>query len=37
MIIRKFNDFILEFKETEKNTPTLYKDDNIEIKVSKNI
>lgn len=35
MIIRKFNDFILEFKETEKNTPTLYKDDNIEIKVSK--
>lgn len=35
MIIRKFNNFILEFKETEQNTPTLYKDENLEVKVAK--
>lgn len=29
----KYN--IFEFVETEKNTPTLYKDDNLEVKVSK--
>ena len=35
MIIKKFNNFILEFKETEQNTPTLYKDENLEVKVAK--
>ena len=35
MNIKRFNDFILEFKENEQNTPTLYKDENIEIKVAK--
>ena len=35
MIITRFNNFILEFKETEQNTPTLYKDENIEVKVAK--
>jgi hypothetical protein len=35
MIIRKFNNFILEFKETEQNTPTLYKYENLEVKVVK--
>lgn len=34
-MIKRFGDFILEFKETEKNTPVLYKDDNIEVKVVK--
>lgn len=34
-IIKKFENFILEFKETEKNTPVLYKDDNLEVKVVK--
>lgn len=29
-MIVKFQQFILEFKETERNTPTLYKDDNVE-------
>ncbi len=35
MNIKRFNDFILEFKENEQNTPTLYKDENVEIKVAK--
>ena len=35
MKIKRFSDFLLEFKETEKNTPLLYKDKNIEVKVSK--
>ena len=33
MRIKLFN----EFKENEKNTPTIYKDDNLEIKVSKTL
>lgn len=36
-MIARFQKFILEFKENEKNTPTLYKDDNIEIKVAKTL
>ncbi len=36
-MIVKFQQFILEFKETERNTPTLYKDDNVEIKVVKTL
>ena len=35
MNIKRFNKFILEFKENEHNTPTLYKDENLEIKVAK--
>jgi hypothetical protein len=34
-IVKKFESFILEFKETEKNTPVLYKDNNLEVKVVK--
>lgn len=34
-IVKKFENFILEFKETEKNTPILFKDDNLEVKVVK--
>lgn len=35
-MIYNFKQFILEkFKETEKNTPVLYKDDNLEVKVVK--
>lgn len=34
-IVKKFEKFILEFKETEKNTPILFKDDNLEVKVVK--
>ena len=26
-----YKQFILEFKETEKNTPVLYKDNNLEV------
>lgn len=32
-----YKQFILEFKETEKNTPVLYKDNNLEIKVVKTL
>jgi hypothetical protein len=35
MNIKRFNNFILEFKENEQNTPTLYKDENVEVKVAK--
>ena len=37
MKIFKFTEYILEFKETEKNTPILYKDDNVEVKVVKTL
>lgn len=33
--ITKWSNFLVEFVETPKNTPLLYKDDNIEVKVSK--
>lgn len=33
--ITKWDDFLLEFVETQRNTPLLYKDDNIEVKVAK--
>lgn len=37
MKIFKFTEYILEFKETEKNTPILYKDDNLEVKIVKTL
>lgn len=33
--LKRFENFLFEFKETEKNTPLLYKDDNLEVKVVK--
>ncbi len=33
--LRRFENFLFEFKETDKNTPVLYKDDNLEVKVVK--
>ena len=36
--MRTYNQFLLEkFKENEKNTPVLYKDDNLEVKVVKTL